>query len=218
MNKTDIQLKQDIDDELRWDPQVNAARIGVSVEQGAVSLQDQVDTFGEKWAAEGAAKRVGGVRTVAQDLTVKVLGDHQRTDLEIAEAALNALRWDVRVPNTVRVEVEQGRITLEGLVDSHFQRDAAEHAMRHLMGVLSVTNSIHIHSSVSPAEVKSKVQAALQRQAAADASTIHVEAAGGTVTLTGTASSWHAIEDAAAAAWAAPGVTAVIDQVHMAGF
>src|SRR5271154_6273901 len=115
MHKTDIQLKQDIEEELLWDPKVNAAQIGVSVDEGAVSLLGTVDTYAEKWAAEDATKRVSGVRTVAQDLTVKILGEHQRSDSDIARAVQSALEWDVSVPNAVTAKVRNGEVTLEGM-------------------------------------------------------------------------------------------------------
>ncbi len=215
MHKTDNQLKQDIEEELRWDPKVNAAQIGVSVDQGAVSLLGAVDTYAEKWAAEEATKRVNGVRTIAQDLTVKVLTDHVRSDSDIAAATQTALESDVVVPKTVTAKVQHGAVTLEGQVTWNYQRDAAGRAIRHLAGVVAVHNLIALKPQVSATEVKEKVQAALQRQATADANSIHIETSGGKVTLTGHASSWQSIEDAANAAWAAPGVTQVVDQVKM---
>ena len=213
--KSDIKLKQDIEAELRWDPKVNAAQIGVSVDKGAVSLLGAVDTYAEKWAAEDATKRVSGVRTVAQDLTVKVLTDHIRTDSEIAAAVQSVLEWNVAVPKDVTAKVQQGAVTLEGQVPWNYQRDAAERAVRHLKGVVAVHDFITLKPQVSAAQVKEKVQAALQRQAAADAKSIHIDTSGGKVTLTGHASSWQSIEDAANAAWAAPGVTEVVDRVTM---
>jgi len=216
MSKNDNELKQDIELELRWDPKVNAALIGVSVDKGVVTLLGAVDTYAEKRAAEDATKRVNGVRTVAQDLTVKISGDHAHNDSEIAAATQSALRWDVFVPQSVTAKVHQGAVTLEGQVNWNFQREAAERAIRYLRGVVSVCNSITLKPETSAADVKEKVLAALQRQARADAKSIHVDTTGSKVTLTGHASSWHAIEDAANAAWAAPGVTEVVDQVKMA--
>ena len=215
MSKTDNQLKEDIEQELRWDPKVNAAQIGVSVDKGAVSLLGAVDTYAEKWAAEDATKRVCGVRTVAQDLTVKVLADHVRSDSEIASAIQSALKWDVFVPNSVTSKVHSGAVTLEGQVTWNFQRDSAERAVRYLTGVVSVVDAITLKPQVSASQVKEKVVAALQRHATADAKSIKVDASGGKVTLTGHASSWGAIDDAADAAWAAPGVTEVDDRLHI---
>ncbi len=213
--KTDLQLKQDIEEELRGDPMVNAAQIGVTVDRGAVSLLGAVDTYAEKWAAEDATKRVGGVRTIAQDLTVKILADHRRSDSEIAIAVQSALRWDVFVPKTVTAKVQSGWVTLEGQAPWNYQRDAAERSVRHLTGVAGVSNAVTLKPQASAAEVKEKIQAALQRQAMADANSIHIDTSGGKVTLTGHAASWQSIEDAANAAWAAPGVTDVLDQVKM---
>jgi osmotically-inducible protein OsmY len=213
--KTDMQLKQDIEEELLWDPRVNAAQIGVTVDKGAVSLLGTVDTYAEKWAAEDATKRVGGVRTVAQDLTVKVLGEHQRSDSEIARAVQSALEWNVSVPKAVTAKVQHGEVTLEGMVPWNFQRDAAERAVRHLAGVVAVHDCLTLKPHASAAQVKEKVEAALQRQATKDAKSIHIDTSGGKVTLTGHASSWQSIEDATSAAWAAPGVTEVVDQVKM---
>jgi osmotically-inducible protein OsmY len=185
------------------------------VDKGAVSLLGAVDTYAEKWAAEEATKRVGGVRTVAHDLTVKLLSEHARSDSDIAAAVQSALTWDVVVPKAVTANVQEGAVTLEGQVTGNYQRDAAERAVRHLAGVVAVHNCITLKSGVSAALVKEKVQAALQRQAKTDADSIHIDTSGGKVTLTGHASSWQSIEDAAEAAWAAPGVTEVVDQVKM---
>ena len=216
MSKTDIQLKKDIEEELRWDPKVNSAQIGVTVEGGAVSLLGAVDTYAEKWATEDAIKRVSGVRTVAQDLTVKIQSEHKHDDSEIAEAVQSALQWNVYVPTTVTAKVQHGAVTLAGEVAWNYQRDAAERAVRYLTGVIAVYNSIMLKQNrTSVEQVKESVLAALQRQATTDAKAIHIETSGGKVTLTGHASSWQSIEDAANAAWAAPGVTEVIDQVTM---
>jgi osmotically-inducible protein OsmY len=213
MHKTDMQLKQDIEDELRWDPKVNAAHIGVAVDKGTVSLTGAVDTYAEKWAAEDATKRVRGVRIVAEDLSVKVLADHKRNDSEIGGAIDAAFKWNVEVPKTVSASVQNGAVTLEGNVTWNFQRDAAERAVRYLTGVVTVRNDISIKPGASASQVKEKVQAALQRQATDDAKTIKIDTAGGKVTLTGHASSWRSITDAENAAWSAPGVFEVVDQV-----
>jgi len=215
MNKTDQQLKQDIDAELAWDPQVNAAQIGVSVDSGAVTLLGIVDTYAQKQAAEEATKRVAGVRTVAQDLVVRVLDHHRRNDSEIAQAIQRALSWSVSVPDTVTAMVRDGIVTLAGQVTWNFEREAAERAIRTLTGVVAIHNDLVLKEPVSAAMVKENVEAALKRQAVTDASTIHIETSGGTVTLTGHAASFHTIHDATKAAWAAPGVTEVVDHLTM---
>ena len=216
MAKTDVQLKQDIEQELSWDPKVNAAQIGVSVDHGAVSLLGTVDTYAQKWAAEDATKRVSGVRTVAHDLTVKVLSEHVRSDSDIAGAVQSTLKWDVLVPKAVTAVVRDGWVTLAGQVDWNFEREAAERAVRYLTGVVSVSNSITLKKTeASAAQVKEKVEAALQRQATTDANSIHVDTNGSQVTLTGHASSWQSVVDASNAAWAARGVSQVIDKLKV---
>lgn len=216
MAKTDVQLKQDIEQELSWDPKVNAAQIGVSVDHGAVSLLGTVDTYAQKWAAEDATKRVSGVRTVAHDLTVKVLSEHVRSDSDIAGAVQSTLKWDVLVPKAVTAVVRDGFVTLAGQVDWNFEREAAERAVRYLTGVVSVSNSITLKKTeASAAQVKEKVEAALQRQATTDANSIHVDTNGSLVTLTGHASSWQSVVDASNAAWAARGVSQVIDKLKI---
>ena len=216
MAKTDVQLKQDIEQELSWDPKVNAAQIGVSVDHGAVSLLGTVDTYAQKWAAEDATKRVSGVRTVAHDLTVKVLSEHVRSDTDIASAVQSTLKWDVLVPKAVTAVVRDGFVTLAGQVAWNFEREAAERAVRYLTGVVSVSNSITLKKTeASAAQVKEKVEAALQRQATTDANSIHVDTNGSLVTLTGHASSWQSVVDASNAAWAARGVSQVIDKLKV---
>jgi len=215
MTKTDAQLSQEVEQELASDPKLNASGIAINVAQGAVSLLGTVDTYAEKAIAENAAKRVGGVRTIALDLKVRLLADDMRTDSDIAVAVQNALTWDVLLPATVTAKVEDGWITLEGPVTWNYQRQGAERAVRHLTGVVGVFNSITIQPKAVPSQVKEQVEAALERRALAGVRSIHVDVAAGKVTLTGHAKSWQAVEDAANAAWAAPGVTEVVDQVKM---
>jgi osmotically-inducible protein OsmY len=213
--KTDVQLKQDIDAELRWDPKLDAAQVGVSVDKGAVSMFGSVDTYAETWAAVEAAKRVSGVRTVAQDLTVKITGAQRRTDSALAAAVQHALAWDVHVPKTVTARVRDGVVTLEGTCVWGHQREGAERAVRYLTGVVAVANTIVVKPDVSATHVKEQVESALERHATSDTNSIEVESSGGQVTLSGTASSWQSIRDASHAAWAAPGVTDVVDQLSV---
>jgi VCBS repeat-containing protein len=215
MIKSDLQLKQDVEAELRWDPKLNAEQIGVAVNNGAVSLLGTIDSYAEKRAAEEAVKRVGAVRVFADELSVRVLGPHVHDDSEIAEAALRALSWDVWVPKTVTAKIQGGMITLEGRVDWNYQRDSAERAVRNLEGVISVNNAIKVKTAATVAQVRERVEAALQRQATHDANSIQVATNGSVVTLSGNASSWHAIEEATAAAWGAPGVTDVLQKLEM---
>lgn len=216
MIKSDIALKQDIEEELRWDPRVNASQIAVTVNEGAVSLLGVVDTYPERWAAEDAVKRVSGVRTVAQDLEVKVLGEHARSDSEIAQAVQSALKWDVLVPAAVTAKVQDGIITLEGEVAWDFERRAAERAVRHLAGVVATYNAVTLEGKASASQVKEKIESALHRQAWSDASSIEVATTGSKVTLSGHASSFQMIKDARNAAWSVPGVNAVEEHVRIA--
>lgn len=153
MNKTNAQLKREVEEELRWDLKVNAAQIEVSVDGGSVSLRGSVDTFGEKWAAEDVARRVHGVGAVVHDLSVKLLGEHIRKDADIAIAIRNTFSWDVFVPRGLTARVQNGAVSLGGQVDWNYQRDAAERAIRNLAGVVSVRNAIVLRKPlVTPGE------------------------------------------------------------------
>lgn len=215
MTKSDLQLKHDVEQELLWDPKINAAQIGVTVDAGTVSLFGAVSTYGEKLGSSEAAKRVSGVRCVADDISVKVLGEHVRSDSELAAAIQRALEWNVMVPKSVTIKVQEGWITLEGTVAGNYQREAAERAMLYLSGVVGVTNAIELRVEGSSTEVKNRIESALKRHAVADAKSIEVGFSDGKVTLTGFVTSWPAIQDARDAAWAAPGVTDVDDQLRM---
>ena len=212
--KTDTRLRHDVLDELQWDPGVDANEIGVTAKEGVVTLTGMLKTFGEKLAAERAAKRVYGVRAVANDIQVRVPGSLERTDQEIAEAALHVLKWDAFVPDDrVTVTVRDGHIFLEGTVESPYDKDAAGWAVRNLVGVKEVVNSIVVKPQASPVEIQERIESALRRSAELDARRISVDVHDGRVVLRGHVSSWAEEEKAAQAARAAPGVTEVDNQI-----
>lgn len=213
MKKTDLQLEHDVEQELAWDPRVNAAHVRVAVDGGAVTLLGTVDNLVERSAAEAATKRVAGVRAVAQELAVNVLSKHTRSDDEIATGISQVLEWNILVPRTITAKVERGVVTLEGEAAWNFQCAAAERAIRPIVGVVMIRNAVKLEGGAANLPVHELVAAALVRQANDDARTIGIEATGGKVTLSGQAGSWRAIDDAVTAAWSAPGVTEVTNLV-----
>ena len=215
--KTDKELQRDILDELAWEPSVDAAEIGVSVENGVVILNGAVKSLNQKWTAERVAQRVDGVRAVTDELVVKLPGDSQYSDADVAQAAVNALDWNASVPrDRIKVLVAHGWVTLKGTVEYHFQKDAAETAVRNLKGVKGVSNTVAITPRASAGDVIQAIKRALHRAAQVDAERISVEAIEEKVILRGSVRTWAEREDAERAAWAAPGVSDVQNDIRIA--
>lgn len=212
--KTDAQLQRDVLDELRWEPSIDAAQIGVAVTDGVVTLTGTVSNLVQRLVAEKAAKRVSGVKAIANDIEVRLIPGAERTDADIARAAMNALQWDVEVPtDKITVTVTDGWVKLEGQVEWHYEKAAAERAVRNLEGVKGVSNLITVEPKVQATDLKAKIESALQRQAKEDAERIRVETEGSKVILRGRVRSWIEREAAENAAWSAPGVTSVENHI-----
>ncbi|MBC7433740.1 MAG: BON domain-containing protein [Rubritepida sp.] len=208
---TDTQIQKDVLAELSWEPSVTAAHIGVTARDGVVALSGHVGSYGEKHPAETAAGRVRGVKAVAEEIEVRLPFDGKCGDEEIAAAAIQRLSWNTSVPrDAVKVKVEHGWITLTGHVEWRFQRDAAATEVRHLMGVVGVSDDIAIKPRLNTAGISADITSALHRSWFwDDDANVKITAHGGAVKLSGTVDSWHDRQVAARTAWAAPGTVSV---------
>jgi osmotically-inducible protein OsmY len=211
---TDLELKQHAQNALDWEPSVDASDIGISVDASVVTLRGNVRSFAEKLNAEKTVLRVYGVQGVANDVMVRLSDSHARTDTEIAQAAVAALKWNTMVPaGRVTLSVSNGWLTIQGTLDWQYQKDAAARAVRDLTGVRGVSNEIVVTPHINTSDVQAKIEAAFRRSAEIDARRVKVAALDGKVVLSGNVRSWAERQEAERAAWAAPGVTQVEDRL-----
>lgn len=216
IDKADKKLRDRVLAELDWDPSIEAGDIGLAVKNQVITLTGTVPNYAQKRAAERAVFKVSGVQGVANDMDVQLPASSHRTDADIAESALNALRWNVQVPHErIKVTVDNGHVALEGEVDWNYQRERAERVVRYLRGVHGVSNRLSVKARTSPTSVKSDIQKALRRRADEDARKIDVEVEGRTVRLRGTTSTWVERQAAEDAAWSASGVTDVVNKIKV---
>lgn len=212
----DSQLQQAVLAELNWEPSITAAHIGVTAEDGVVTLTGHVDTFIQKYSAEQAAGRVKGVKGVAEEIEVQLPFDKKRTDDEIAAAAIDRLEWDVSIPpDVIKVKVEKGWVTLTGEVNWHYEKEAAEDNVRKLFGVIGVSNQIMIKTQVNVSNISDDIAHALHRTWFFEPKAIKVSAVGGKVTLTGNVNTLHDWDVATSIAWSAPGTTVVQNDISI---
>lgn len=214
--KSDSLIQKDVMEELRWEPLLSASEIGVAVKNGVVTLSGMVDTYAKKLRAERAVKRIEGVKAVAEDIQVGISPEFRKTDAEIAEAVLNALKWHTGVQEEkIKIRVEDGHVRLEGEVEWEYQRNQAQTAIENLAGVKSVINLIGIKPKISSGDIQQKINAAFHRSANIDSGKISVEVSGSKVILNGKVRSFAEKEDAEVAAWNAPGVISVESKLEI---
>ena len=212
--RSDVDIQREVLEELQFDPRVQPNEVGVTVKNGVVTLTGRVDSFLKKWAAEEAAMRVRGVVAVANEIEVRLPFESERTDEDIAAAAVRALEWDADLPtDRIKVTVSKGQVTLDGEVDWEYQKRDAERVVSRLLGVKGVVNLIKVKPRTSPDDVKRKIEEALIRSAATDAERIEVEVHGDRIILKGTVRSWAEREEAERAAWSVPGVADVKNHI-----
>jgi osmotically-inducible protein OsmY len=214
--KSDSQIQKDVQEELNWTPEINAAEIGVSVKNGIVTLTGDVKSYVQKIAAEKAAMKVSGVKAVAEEIKVGPHPGLEKTDKEIAQAVLDTLKWDTSIDETrILVTVDKGYVTLSGQVDWEYQRRVAKSAIERIAGVRWINNNITLKPLPGPSDIRQKIVGAYQRSATIDADMIHVDVFGSRVLLTGKVRTLSEKTDAAAAAWSAPGITVVDNELEV---
>jgi len=210
----DTQLRQLVIDELEFEPSIDATSIGVAAHDGVVTLTGHVRSYAEKVSSLQAARRVKGVRAIAQEIEVRYPGEIKTSDEEIAQRVLSVLKWDAMIPeDRVNVTLQKGWVNLSGTLDWQYQKKAAEDAVRKLFGVIGVTNSISVKSAVQPSDIKKKIEAALARNAQVEAQGIRINVSNNNVSLEGIVDSWEEHDIVENAAWSVPGVQWVDDHL-----
>jgi len=212
--KTDLEIQQDVMNELKWQPFLKSASIGVAVKNGIVTLSGTVDNYSQKIEAEKAAKKLAGVKAIADGIQIGVSPSYKKSDAEIAESVMSALKWHAAVPEeNVKVKVENGVVTMEGEVEWEFQRNSAKKAIENLLGVRNVINLINVKPGITAFDVKTKIEQALHRTATVEAKRISIEVKEDKVVLNGTVKTFAEKDDVEGAAWCAPGVSRVISHI-----
>lgn len=214
--KSDVEIKKNVIDQLNWEPVLQSTELGVAVKNGVVTLSGTVPTYSQKMAAEHAVKKVAGVKALAENVTVGIAPDYERSDTELADAVVHALKWNISVPDDkIMIKVENGIVALEGEVEWEYQRAAAVKTVEHLAGIKLVHNFITIRPGINATDIKQKISAAFDRSATIDAGKINVQVQDGIVTLTGKVRSFAEQDDAVNAAWLAPGVSQVENNLEL---
>ena len=214
--ESDLAVRQHVLDELNFNPSFVADDIGVAVKDGVVTLSGYIPSYVQKIAVEEAVQRIPGVRAVAQDMIVRLRDDHRQDDDEIARRVLSVLDWSGEVPKTIKVLVDCGKVTLKGEALWNHQKEAAEHAIRHLAGVVGVKNDIVVRQKVRPSDVAKGIRKAFERNADLESAHIKIDVDGDRVVLSGLVRAWYERKMAEEAAWAIPGVTIVTDNIAVA--
>jgi osmotically-inducible protein OsmY len=213
---SDMKLKKAVEEELEWEPSIDAEHIGVAAEDGVVTLSGHVSSYAQKFAAEAAIRRVKGVRAIAEEIEVRFPGDRKLADDQIAKRALDVISWNSTIPkDSFQVKVQNGIVTLTGETDWYFQRDDAESAVRKLSGVMGLINEIKIKPKVQAIDIKNRIETALKRNAEVEADAIKVSVFNGRVTLNGKVKAWYERDLAERTAWSAPGVVSVEDRISI---